>query len=488
MMFAEYVYEKSSAQYSDKLLLIDDEQLNNKTNFTAAFSAHGFEVVYYTDDLSFRLNYEDKLKAAGTKLAVLVRSDAYVPYDIHRRLRAYVVSLATLFPKLNAETLQEKSLVDLDLLATAYSSNYETYRSRHETEQYLRMEVYTEANVKNYLKDRLKGLLDRVKMAQTHVEWFSIAEEKAELDVMAVQYDIDLNTEDINRKFQGYVLEKYGKLSTNIDKNTPVLVSKAMDFMHDHSDKFILIVMDGMSEFDWRIISKSFENIQYEQAAAFAMVPTTTSVSRQCLLSNKYPSQLMEPWKQGKEKAEFFACAKSLGYSDTQIGYERGYDAQFGAFVRCGAVIINDVDDMVHAQPQGRLGMFNDITVMANQRKLVDMVKRFLASNFDVYISSDHGNTACTGFGKLMGTGVEMETKSRKFLVLRDFADKEKLMEKYNFVEFPKYYLPKENDYLICDIGESLDAKGEDVMTHGGLSIDEVVVPFITIKAVQNNG
>ena len=218
------------------------------------------------------------------------------------------------------------------------------------------------------------------------------------------------------------------------------------------------------------------------------MVPTTTSVSRQCLLSNKYPSQLMEPWRQSKEKTEFIACAKSLGYSDSQIGYERGYEAQFGSFVRCGAVIINDVDDMVHAQTQGRLGMFNDINVLTNQKKLVDMVRRFSASGYDVYITADHGNTTCTGLGKLMGTGVEMETKSRKFLVLRDFADKDKLMEKYSFVEFPKYYLSKEYDYLICDIGESLDAKGEDVMTHGGLSIDEVVVPFITIKAVENNG
>lgn len=122
----------------------------------------------------------------------------------------------------------------------------------------------------------------------------------------------------------------------------------------------LIVVMDGMSEFDWRIISQSFKGMKYEQSAVFAMVPTSTSVSRQCLLSNKYPSQLMEPWKQSKEKTEF--------------------------------------------------------------------------------------------------------------------------------VEFPKYYLSKEYDYLICDIGESLDAKGEDVMTHGGLSIDEVVVPFITIKAVENNG
>ena len=124
-----------------------------------------------------------------------------------------------------------------------------------------------------------------------------------------------------------YALEQFGKLSQAIDRDSPVLVSKAMDYMHEHSEKFVIIVMDGMSEFDWRVLSTSFNGIKYEQSAAFAMIPSTTSISRQCLLSNKYPSQLMEPWKQSKEKAEFIACAKSLGYTDTQIGYERGYDA-----------------------------------------------------------------------------------------------------------------------------------------------------------------
>ena len=62
------------------------------------------------------------------------------------------------------------------------------------------------------------------------------------------------------------------------------------------------------------------------------------------------------------------------------------------------------------------------------------------------------------------------------------------LKEKYGLLEFPKTYLPKEYDYLICDVGDSFDAKGEDVMSHGGISIDECVVPFIKIKAVENNG
>lgn len=87
-----------------------------------------------------------------------------------------------------------------------------------------------------------------------------------------------------------------------------------------------------------------------------------------------------------------------------------------------------------------------------------------------------------------MGTGVEVETKSRRMVALKGFADKAGLIEKHGLVEYPKYYLPKEYDYLICDVGDSFDAKGDDVMTHGGITLDEVVVPFIKIKAVQKNG
>ena len=305
---------------------------------------------------------------------------------------------------------------------------------------------------------------------------------------MAVQYDLAMDTTEINRRFRDYILSQYGKLSTAMDRESPVLVSKVMEFMHEHSKKFIIIVMDGMSEYDWRILSNSFSGVHYRQTAAFAMIPTVTSVSRQCLLSNKYPRELANPWSQSKEKQEFIDCAKNMGFADTQISYQRGYDADFGSLIRCGAVIINDIDDLVHGQKQGRIGMFNDVGVMAKQQKLVAMTQRFLSAGFDVYITADHGNTTRRGMGKLMSSGVETETKSRCMLVLKGFADKDSTKEKYGLLEFPKTYLPKEYDYLICDVGDSFDVKGEDVMSHGGISIDECVVPFIKIKAVENNG
>ena len=171
-----------------------------------------------------------------------------------------------------------------------------------------------------------------------------------------------------------------------------------------------------------------------------------------------------------------------------QIGYDRGYDADFGTAIRCAAVIINDIDDMVHGQKQGRVGMYNDVNVLSKQAKLRQLVDRLLGQGFDVYISADHGNTPCTGIGKLVKTGVEVETKSRRMVVLKEIADKQSLIDQKSMIEYPKYYLNKSFDYLICQPGESLDATGEKVMSHGGITIDEVVVPFISIKAGVYHG
>lgn len=486
-MFGDYVYEQSSAEYSSKILLIDEDHLESKTNYSADFSAHGFDVVRFDNDLRFRIDYEQKLKSKDKKIVVIAEAEQYIPYDIQRRLRAYVVSLAQLFPRLNADVLRNQN-VNYELLCSAYKETYDSFKSRHDTERFLRMKVYESSNIRRYLKSLYSELKETARKADTYQEWFGIAEEKANIDVMSTQYELGIDTSEINYLFRDYTLQAYGTLSSSMDTESPIMVSKAMEFMRDQSDRFVIIVMDGMSEFDWRILKQSFTGITYEKTSAFAMIPTITSVSRQCLLSNKYPSQLINPWSQSKEKQEFVECAKSMGFTDKQISYARGYDSDFGALIRCGAVIINEIDDMVHGQKQGRIGMLNDVGVMSKQGKLAAMTRRFLAEGFDVYITADHGNTLRRGMGKLMGTGVEMETKSRCMLVLKEFADNETLQEKYHLIKFPKTYLPKEYDYLICDVGDSFDAKDQDVVSHGGISIDEGIVPFIKIKAVQNHG
>jgi hypothetical protein len=491
-MFSQYVFEKTYASNASRMILIDEDDLEERTHYTDEFSHRGFQVIRYKDDLSFRIEWEERFKNGPDKYLILAKTDAYIPYDVLKACGSYrfKISLMNLFPLLQTQYIRERSDLNFDLLCMAYKGLFDDCRSYDKTKNFIEDTVYGKANVREYVNQRIKDISVLVEKAQNYKDWIKIAETKSEIDVYCAAYGIDANAGFVQEPFLGFVLECFGKLSGKItsDPETPVLVKGAMDYMHNHSDKFVIIVMDGMSEFDWTILSRSFENIKYKRAAAFAMIPTITSLSRQSLVSGKYPLQLLSPWSTSKEGKEFTDCAMSFGLHKEQVEYHRGYDADFGPMIRCGCVIINDIDDMVHGQQQGRSGMYRDVEYLASTKKLATLVRNLLGKGFDVYISADHGNTPCVGQGKLMKLGVETETKSHRMLVLEQFADKEKMKEQYDMIEYPKYFLDKKYDYLICNIGKSFDAKGDKVMTHGGITVDEVIVPFIKIKAVDNNG
>lgn len=487
-MFAEYVFRKVDAAYNRKLLLIDADGLDELTHYSAYFEKQGFRVIRFSDDLHFRAEHDDVMQDSENRYLLIAKNEIYTPYDIVKRFGRHVVSLGSLFPRLNSAELKAIRNQNYDLLTLAYQQNYEDLTAPQATLRFFENMVYGKSNVERYAHELLQQMEDAVQHAVSYRDWFAVADLKAEIDLLSTKYELKIDTETWQQAFTDFILKNYGKLSTAMDADSPVLVSRAMEYMHDHSEKFAVIVMDGMSGFDWKILSKSFSDVKYHKTDLFAMIPTTTSISRQCLLSNKYPSQLISPWTQSQEKKEFTECASQLGYLPAQISYERGYDADFSHAVKCAAVIVNDVDDMVHGQKQGRIGMFNDITVLAKQQLLLKLTRRLLKKGFDVYITADHGNTPCTGTGKLIGTGVDVETKSRRMLVLKDFADKDTMRIKHDLIEYPKYYLNKSYDYLLCRAGRSFDSKGEEVMSHGSITIDEVIVPFITIKAGDNNG
>lgn len=491
-MIAEYIYEKASADYSRRVLLIDNDNIESRAHYSAYFSQMGFNIVCYKDDLHLRLEHEDAIYNEKEKYLLIVTEDCYVPYDVIRRYRRTEISLFSLFPKLNETVIKEHRNIDYDLLALAYKDVFEDLSSRQHTEMFIKTSVYGRGNIEKYLTVKNEEMHCLAQKAISYKDWCTVAERKAKIDSIAAPYDISIITDDINEQFMEFILEKYGGLRAKNDNSTPVIVCRAMEYMYYHSDedshKFAVIVMDGMSEFDWQLISQSFNDILFEKSGVFAMIPTITSVSRQCLLSNKIPMELLTPWVQDNEKKEFIECAKKLGFIKEQIGYERGYEADFGPFVKCAAVIINEIDDWVHKQ-NGRLGMYRAIGDISKQGKLAELVKRLLARGFDVFITADHGNTPCTGMGITRKLGVETKTKSRRMLVLKDFADVQSYKDQFSLIDFSKkYYLDKDYCYLLCDAGKSFDSRGEHVMSHGGITIDEVIVPFITIKAVDNNG
>ena len=200
--------------------------------------------------------------------------------------------------------------------------------------------------------------------------------------------------------------------------------------------------MDGMSEFDWRVLRESFAGIPYEESAAFAMVPTVTSLSRQSLLSGKYPRDLSSQWTTGKEKSEFVGRVRSWDIGDERIAYLREYNTELPYGCECAAFVALDVDEHVHVQYGGRAGMLKDMELLRDSGELAGLVRRLSSSGMDVYISADHGNTPCVGHGLVTGASVETETRSRRMLVVNGLADVSDKQEKYGLLQCPGGFLP----------------------------------------------
>ena len=476
-MLNNHIYNYTDAQYNDKIFLFDKDNLDSKYNFLDIYKNNGYKIINYISDLEFRSKYNDIIYDSKERDLIYLNNQIYVPYDLRKIFHFVELSIEKLFPNLNSKTIKECSCLNYDLLVQAYSDNYDSYNTPEKTKTFIKEKVYCKDNIQSYVDKNIVLLKDLVSNANNYKDWLAIANLKTDLDLMIIEYDLNCDMDFINEPFKEFIMNKYGSLSSE-STNNPIIINKILDYIVNKSDKFAIIVMDGMSELDWKILSRSFDNINYQKSSYFAMIPTTTSISRQCLLSGNFPIQLESPWNTIKEEKEFINALCNFNYAKDKIQYYRGYETDIvRSNTKCAAFIINEIDDIMHGQKQGKKGMYNDIIQMSKDSKLKKMVIELLKKGFDIYICTDHGSTQCKGIGKIQNS-VEIETKSHRMLVVKNYGKNYDNLINYS----SKYYLNKEYQYFICNAGESLDNKGEVVINHGGITIEEIIVPFIQIK------
>ena len=466
-----------------KLMVFDVAGLSCVFDYTAILTRQGFRIVRYSNVEAFRLEYEETIKTTDERVAVIVESEIYVPHDIQQRFQRRSVSLGVLFPRLHTDTLR-KFIHDIDLISYAYEECYEDLKAPSETEKFVNNVAFSEAVINSYCITKISGIMELCNNAVRYTDWVQIARIKAEIQYYATIANIDCDFSFVEDSFKQFIENGYARLSSELGIYAPSIVTKTLGFVcGTNNPKVAIIVMDGMSMFDFEVLSRFFTGIEYSLDGTFAIIPTTTPISRQSILSGKYPRELANPFSLVGEEKAFFSAGESLGYAGNQIEYLRGFEPNTSHHAKLIAVVINEIDDIVHGQRQQRVGMLAAMQHLGKEGKLQKLTQNLVRSGFEVYITSDHGNTPCMGVGGFR-SGVEMESKSMRMVVLKDFADKHQLVDQYA-TKYPGHYLDKNYEYFVCEPGVSYDSKGERVMTHGGMTIDEVIVPFIKIKVVM---
>jgi len=481
-MLKQRIEKELGIAYEDKLLIYDKGGFSEAYDYSLLLRNHGFQIYTYNGIEEFRLVYEETIRYAGNKCAVIVTSDVYIPYDIQNAFFPVELSYEKLFPRLDAHTLV-KYKTDLELVSIAYDGVYAPLASQHQTEMFFREQAMTYETVVHYGADEITELKTACEKATSYLDWIKIAKQVARLNYYGARANGDFDVAFVDEAFERFALSDYGKLSGEVNREFPPILPKTLGLItKSGAEKVALIVMDGMSLFDFEVLSRHMLGFKYEYNASFALIPTTTSISRQSLLSGKYPQQIANPFSLSGEEDGFMKAGTNLGYSRNEIQYIRGYEPQVNLMTRLACIIISEVDDIVHGQQHGRVGMLGNIKVFAERGKLQKLIRTLYSQGFAVYITADHGNTPCVGIGKFR-SGIEVETKAKRMVALKNFAEETDTLRE-NTVLYPGTYLDKSYRYYICKRGVSFDNKGDEVMTHGGLSIDEVIVPFIKILEV----
>jgi hypothetical protein len=153
----------------------------------------------------------------------------------------------------------------------------------------------------------------------------------------------------------------------------------------------------------------------------------------------------------------------------------------FGA-ARAIGVVVNAVDDLMHTSELfGDAQLLPNLDVWVANGFLDDLVQRASAAGIEVWITADHGNLECLP-ARAPAEGVAIESAGKRLLrypnrVLRDASTADGVV----WDDIPG--MPSSAEPLLFAPGRLAFTNNRISISHGGLSIDEVIVPLARVSA-----
>lgn len=298
----------------------------------------------------------------------------------------------------------------------------------------------------------------------------------------------------IEERFALWLNNHYGALASLSDQHTPVMLHKVAEHMHlQGSLKKAIIVLDGLSFVQWsQVRSELQSSFDFIENGTFAWIPTLTSVSRQAIFSGEIPKTYYSTiHTTANEEKEWRACWAKYGIAPNHVTYEkslgqREYNkseikALSKSSIKVAGLVVDIIDKLTHHTIQGHRGMHGQISIWLKTGYLQSLLHDLLEAEFDVYITSDHGNKESVGIGTIR-EGVLADTRGERVRIYNSEELRDRAAQKYSSQKWESIGLPDDFFVLAAKSGEAFVKEGEVVVSHGGTSIEEVIVPFVRVK------
>ncbi|MHB8101015.1 MAG: BREX-3 system phosphatase PglZ [Methanosarcina sp.] len=276
--------------------------------------------------------------------------------------------------------------------------------------------------------------------------------------------------------------------------HVPRMLAREMD---NSNTKIALIVVDGLSLEQWitirQILRENDGSLLMQESATFAWIPTLTSVSRQAIFSGKipflYPSSINTTNNENNLWRQFW---ENKGLSKLEIGYKRGLgdgdvvnaleDTLNPGKTRIIGLVLDKIDKIMHGMQLGAAGMHNQIKQWCQEGFLGSLIGYLMDKDYQVWLTSDHGNIECQGRG-LPSEGVIAETRGERVRIYPTAELRNSVASSFTFAhEWKPIGLPEGYFPLVAGGSDAFIKEGEKIVSHGGISIEEVIVPLVKFE------
>ncbi|MCQ3973384.1 MAG: BREX-3 system phosphatase PglZ [Anaerolineae bacterium] len=371
---------------------------------------------------------------------------------------------------------------------------------------------------KSDLLDRLAGLLKTVTEAAppaeaTYQDWLAFAYRWAELLVLRQQADpirqaakliepYQALQQQVDTLFLDWLRRRYGGLA-NQPALTPVMLHHVPRVMARYLEeaqvspaKVALVVMDGLALDQWlvvrEVLTRQNPNLKFQEAATFAWLPTITPVSRQAIFAGTPPLYFPQTiYQTDKEAGMWQQFWNGKGLPEGAVAYARGLsepahlarveELASHPKVRVLGLVVDKVDKIMHGMELGTAGMHNQVRQWIEQKFVVELLNLLLDRNFGIFLTADHGNIEAVGCGSPT-EGVVADIRGERVRVYPDPSLRAKVKEKFpNAIAWPPLGLPEDYLPLLAPHRSAFVQEGKRIVGHGGISVEELIVPFIQV-------
>ena len=375
--------------------------------------------------------------------------------------------------------------------------------------------VQDPAAMRNLVLEGIKNIMQAMPtIDSSHRDWAHLSRRMGE--VLARFHGLDAARADsikdniielqttADSRLREWVTRHYADLSSLPVAKGPVIVHHVPRFLSMRRSagetKIALLVFDGLAIDQWIHVReglvKQSPKLAFEENTCFAWLPTLTSVSRQALFSGLKPREFADTIETtSPEPTQWSRFWQDQGLRANEVLYRKGIKRTVqlddlevslaNSSIKVAGIVVDMVDEIVHGATLGKSGIAGQIAKWCESGFVDRLFALLLDKGFHIYLTSDHGNVDAVGQGRL-NQGVISDLRGERVRTYRtetlaaESAATNANTYRLDIAGLPANFLP-----LFADGRAAFVRQGEQVVVHGGISVEELIVPFVKISYVS---